>query len=375
MLYKKLLGATLIPVAALVVATLTSCGGGSSSTAPAIIPARFAYVANNTAVGTVSAFTIDKTSGALSPVSTTSTTANPTSVAVDPGGKYAYVTTFGGTVTAYTIDQVTGALTSPAVSSVYATNTTAIKIHPTLKYAYVADGTSRNVVSYPILANGGFGAGSAVTTGAATTATASSLTIDPLGRFVYVVNNNPGNVSVFVIQANGSLATPGATTAPLAGVLQELAIDPTGQFAYIVNQSSVFLFSINATTGVLTQIGTGVPAGNFPYSVAVSPDGKFAYVVDSSGGTVYIFSIGSTGALTLATVPAPAVNPATAGNGASRITIDPSGSFAYVSNKNASTVSMYTIDRNTGALTPLSAASGGPAVAAGTAPDSITTTR
>ena len=70
----------------------------------------FAYVANFSD-GTVSAYKIDSTTGALSLVASIATGAHPVSVAVDPSGKFVYVANFGdNTVSAYTINSTTGAL-------------------------------------------------------------------------------------------------------------------------------------------------------------------------------------------------------------------------------------------------------------------------
>ena len=71
----------------------------------------------------------------------------------------------------------------------------------------------------------------------------------------------------------------------------------------------------------------------------------------------------STGALTSAgtTTAVPGTDP-------NSVTVDPSGKFAYVANHGSNNVSAYTINASTGAL------SGGAVVAAGTNPISVTTT-
>jgi DNA-binding beta-propeller fold protein YncE len=80
---------------------------------------RFAYVANSCFFSTtcsganVSAYTIDSATGALSEIARSpfETGHNPSSVAVDPSGRFAYVVNSGdNTVSAYTINSSTGAL-------------------------------------------------------------------------------------------------------------------------------------------------------------------------------------------------------------------------------------------------------------------------
>ena len=73
---------------------------------------RFAYVGNAHS-DTVSAYTIDATTGALSPMNglPVATGSSPYAVAVDPTGRFAYVANYGNNnVSAYSIDATTGAL-------------------------------------------------------------------------------------------------------------------------------------------------------------------------------------------------------------------------------------------------------------------------
>jgi DNA-binding beta-propeller fold protein YncE len=119
---------------------------------------KFAYVTNGLGLlsNTVSGYTINPTTGALTPISGSPFTAgsSPWSVAVDPTGKFAYVTNLGtipGTVSGYTIDPSTGALT-PISGSPFAAGTTprSVAVDPTGKFAYVANANSNNVSGYRI---------------------------------------------------------------------------------------------------------------------------------------------------------------------------------------------------------------------------------
>jgi DNA-binding beta-propeller fold protein YncE len=114
---------------------------------------RFAYAVNRGSY-TVSAYTIDAATGALSPMAgpAVPTETDPWSVAVDPTGRFAYVTNSGTrTVSAYTIDTGTGAL-SPMAGPAVATESTplSITVHPTGRFAYVANVDSHTVSAYTI---------------------------------------------------------------------------------------------------------------------------------------------------------------------------------------------------------------------------------
>ena len=107
----------------------------------------FAYVVNNSS-NDVSAYSIDGTTGVLTPVagSPFSTDFFPFSVTVDPTGRFAYVVNgfAAGTVSAFAIDQSTGALT-PVVGSPFPAGwgptsvTTSVTVDPTGQFAYVAN--------------------------------------------------------------------------------------------------------------------------------------------------------------------------------------------------------------------------------------------
>jgi len=113
-------------------------------------------------------------------------------------------------------------------------------------------------------------------------------------------------------------------------------VDPSGKFAYAANShaDNVSGFTINSTTGALTamaaSLGDPFPAGLSPSSVAVDPSGKFAYVVNSGSGvpgTVSGYTIDSTtGALTA--IDSSLGNPFPAGTSPESVAITPLVAFA-----------------------------------------------
>jgi len=171
---------------------------------------RFAYVANGDLGGSnnVSAYTIDAATGALTLVAGSPFAAGtgPLSVTVDPSGKFAYVANsgfFGGAsnVSAYTIDATSGALT-PIAGSPFAAGTgpLSVTVDPSDRFVYVANFSSNNVSAYTIVATSG-----ALTAVAgspfAATPSPRSVTVDPSGQFAYVANLGSDNVSAYTIDA------------------------------------------------------------------------------------------------------------------------------------------------------------------------------
>src|SRR5438128_1751116 len=112
------------------------------------LPGQFVYVANS-AGNDVSGYTINATTGALTaiPGSPFPTASHPQSVAGHPTGKFAYVAnvtdTAAGEVSGYTINATTGALTAipgspfpiPTLPGAFSA-----AVDPTGKFAYVTSG-------------------------------------------------------------------------------------------------------------------------------------------------------------------------------------------------------------------------------------------
>ena len=312
-------------------------------------------------------YTINPTTGALAsigqPVSTDGFGVYPGSIAVEPFGKFAYVTNEGdpwgyedgadGSIAMYSIDATTGALTSTGRINGNCPGLcfpSSMVVDPSGKFAYVVNGGAgvpSNVAMYTI--NATTGALTSIGTIAAGTAPVS-VAVDPAGKFVYVVTQN----ATLWIGRQRVIYTINATTGALASIgtiaaetyPASLAVDPSGKFAYVTNSGSndVSMYTIDTTTGALTSIGT-IAAGTEPVSVAVDPSGKFAYVTNFESNDVSMYTIDTTtGALT-------SIGTIAAGRTPTSIAIDPSGKFAYVTNSASNNVSMYSIDAATGALT------------------------
>jgi DNA-binding beta-propeller fold protein YncE len=243
---------------------------------------KFAYVANlGGSSGNVSAYTIDRTTGALSsvPGSPFAAGSRPRSVAVDPSGKFAYVANQSnpGTVSAYTINSTTGVL-SPVTGSPFAAGSgpRSVAVDPSSKFAYVANGDG-SVSAYTIdsttgalnqLSNSPFMAGSGPI----------SVAVDPSGKFAYVANIGSANVSAYTIDSTtGALSQLTNSPFPAGSGPQSVAVDPSGKFAYVANQSAGFAsgtvsaYKIDSTTGALSSVpGSPFAAGSSPQSVAIA---------------------------------------------------------------------------------------------------------
>ena len=298
--------------------------------------------------------TFHRGTGAVTSVGAVATGTNPWGVAVDPTGRFAFVTNYtDNTVQAYTINQSTGALTS--VGSVATlTNPRGVAVDPTGRFVFVASSNSNQVRAYTINQS----TGALTSIGGASTLGAQpySVALDPTGRFVFSSNYLGNTVQAFIVNQSGG--SPTSTGSVASGVNpQSVAVDPTGRFAFVANNAdnTVQTYTINQSTGALTSVGA-VATGTSPYSVAVDPTGRFAFVANFTSSTVQAYTINqSTGALTSVGAVATGTNPF-------GVAVDPTGIFAFVTNLGGNTVQAYTINQLTGALTSVGA------VATGTTP-------
>lgn len=152
------------------------------------------------------------------------------------------------------------------------------------------------------------------------------------------------------------------------GVTESRPNNPTGGsgsrsspeflFASLPGNNSIADFQIDTGTGALTPIA-GSPfsaTGKTPMGLAVHPSGRFLYGVnfttphpDSSGG-ISTYSIAPDGALS------PVGGEVFVGSGIEpfAVAVDPTGKYVYTAAALASAPAGYTVDINSGALTPMS---------------------
>ena len=348
---------------------------------------QFVYVANRDS-NTVSAYRIDATTGALTPVAGSPFAAGgaPVSVTVNPTSTFAYVANSGSnTVSAYRIDAATGALT-PVAGSPFATGGStpaSVTVPPTGTFAYVANTYSNNVSAYSINATTGAltpVAGSPFTSAYMMypVSVATSAAGNPGGNFfLFAADNRSDTISVFTINTTtGALTSDGDVFGnPGEGPIS-VAVDPNffpcnattcfpyGYF-YEVNQNDYNVLEQNFSvfTGAVVGGNGTTPTGSFPYAITLNRAGTFAYVANSGSNTVSAYSIDApTGGLTEV-----AGSPFATGVAPLSVAVNPAGTFAYVANSGSSTVSAYSINAATGALTPVA----GSPFAAGITPFSV----
>jgi 6-phosphogluconolactonase (cycloisomerase 2 family) len=234
--------------------------------------------------GTIYAFTINQTNGAITTVPGSPFTTNLSSgrsLVIDHSGQYLYATNYGNnTISAYQINQSTGALTPLSAGATIPTGKgpEIATLDPTGTYLYVANKTDNSVSSYSI------GAGGVLTSLGPDTVVIGALSlinvkVAPNGNYLYVLDAGtplttpavPGAVYGFTLTSGVPGATP-ITGTPIATEIAPtgMAIDPTSALIAVDNSGSnaISLFTIGSGGALTSQ--TPVATGNLPLFVIFS---------------------------------------------------------------------------------------------------------
>jgi 6-phosphogluconolactonase (cycloisomerase 2 family) len=339
----------------------------TTASSVAVDPAgRYAYVSDWQS-NTISQYSVDA-EGYLSPMSTATVTTGvaPAAIALDPKGRAAYVVSQNdSTIWQYSIGS-DGSLQPMSTSTLTVGNTPLwVTVDPAGQFAYVAAANAHQIDQYTIGTDGSLSpitAAPTVDTGF--NSTPSSIVVDPSGRFAYV--GGFGVLSQFQIGADGALAAMSTPWLILASGAIAVTVDPGGHFLYATDSGdgNIYQYSIG-TDGSLTKLSPAtVPAGSYPISIMVDAAGKNVYVSNTydnpsvlASGSVLQYTIGADGTLTpntpgqVQTRGARAIAQTTGTRA-----LQPDPGYVYVLNQANNTISQFALGAN-GTLTPLSPAS------------------
>ncbi len=225
-------------------------------------------------------------------------------------------------------------------------------------YLYVANAAANKVAAFGVNATTG-GLTAIDLRSEVTLVSPTGLAVDPEGRYLYVANagitNGTAAISTFAISSapgsEGTLSPLGTTDT--AGNPTGIAVSADGKHVYAAGTSGLNGqlrgFSLQSG-GTLAALGGGTySAGSTPRGVAVDPLGRFVYVANNGSGTISVFTRNaSSGALTAGVS-------ALAGSQPQSLAIDPGGRWLYAVNAGSQELTTYRIDGTNGTLTQVQA--------------------
>ncbi len=326
-------------------------------------------------------YRMDPSSGALTHVRTVAGVVNPSFLALDPARRHLFAVNEtethdgqpGGGASAFTLDATTGSLTPRNTQPTHGTFPAHLTVDPTGAYLLVANYGSGNVAVYPLEGGGDLGTmsdlvqntGSGPNKDRQAGPHAHMITFDRSGRYALLVDLGIDKTLVYCLDtATGTLKahdipTGGGATEQSCGQAtpgagpRHIAFHPTNRYAYVINEldSTIDAFAWDATRGTLAHFQTistqppGATGTNSGAEIAVHPSGRFLYGSNRGHNTIALFAIDETsGALT-----ARGHEP-TQGKNPRSFTLDPTGAFLLVANQDSDNVVTFRIDQTSGTL-------------------------
>ncbi|MDE2346425.1 MAG: beta-propeller fold lactonase family protein, partial [Gammaproteobacteria bacterium] len=386
----------------------------------AVGPSSYLYATNRncaspptcSAAGSISEWSINTSSGALTPISagscgTTPDPGNCVGAGIDPfevadvSNAFVYSANVeGNDISGYSISSSNGALTplsagscgvTPDPGNCFATVSEPSAVVGAPQTLIVANFQSNQISIYDVDKVSGMLTQSSLGSQYNADYNTQGLSIDPTDRFAYVTNGS-GIIDIYQMDAlTGALnSANGNSIASVNAVGGNLAIDPSGRYLYSPGGgggNQVAAFSINPTGGYLNNVTGGscgggnnnnncFPAGPIPQIASVDASGQFLYLANSncasgpcpSQGSVSAYTIDSaTGVLTAVTTggagscgvsPDP-MNCFLAGEFPYDLASDPVAGLVYAGNAYGNNLSGYQINSSTGALTGVAGSSCG----------------
>ena len=316
----------------------------------------------------------DHDTGALEQVSVATGAGNPSFLALHPGKRFLYaaseVMEFDGkeqgAVYAYAIDAESGELTYLNSRGAGGPGPCHVKVDATGRFVLAANYHGGSVCVLPIEDDGSLAPasdfiqheGSSVNPRRQDKAHAHSINPDPQNRFAYVPDLGQDRVVIYRLDTENGRLLPSAPAYvevnPGFGP-RHFDFHPGGKWAYLINElgSAITAFEYDPESGGLSEfqvirtLPTGFSGSNTTADIHVHPSGRFAYGSNRGHDSIAIFSVDQdSGRLT------PLGHRWTGGRTPRNFGIDPSGRFLLAANQDSDNIVSFHIDQETGLLTP-----------------------
>lgn len=316
----------------------------------------------------IHALRLDTATGALSTIGPVADGLRPTWVVAHPQLPILYAVddenAKEGSVTAYAVNRETGALTRVNRVATKGNGTTNLWLDLRSMTLLAANYASGSVSTIAINHDGSLGSLVSIIkeTGSGpnrrqASAHAHSATVDPSGRFALVPDLGADRVFVYGFdRASHALMPDGGPdprsfiTPPGSGP-RHAAFGLNGQFVYLLNEltAQIMVLRWDGAQGRLTPVQTvqtssqdfqGARSGA---EVAVSRDGRFVYVEDRGENAIVVYRVNAeTGELSLVQ------RTSSGGDKPWGFAIDPSGRWMLVANQKSGKVNAFSIDPSSG---------------------------
>ncbi len=328
-------------------------------------------------------FQVDRTSGAMTPTAIVEMGTSPSCLAVNAARTRLYSANETdrvgddkqGTISAFAVNKADGRLELINTVRSGGAGPTYVSVHPGGRHLLVANYFGGSVAVIPILADGRLGDAVDVKVDAGTVGPtrathapqgsfavsghdrthAHMIQADPSGRFVLHVDLGLDKIFVWKFDDQRGVLTsndPPSVSLPPGDGPRHFHFHPNGRWLYSIQEegSTVVLFDYDSASGRLRERQTistlppGFAGSNFCSEILVSADGHYVYAGNRLHDSIAIFSVASDGRLTFVG------EEWTRGNYPRSFAFDPTGRFLYCCNQRADAVTVFRVNRTSGAL-------------------------
>jgi 6-phosphogluconolactonase len=359
-------------------------GARAAAVDPAPAGGCVAYVGTYTPNGGgIYLFRQDAASGALTQLQVLDDVRNPTWLAVNPARTRLYAVSEidnyqglrGGAVVSYAIDAESYQLRRLGAVSSAGTTPTYVSIHPSGKFAFVANYGGGNVAVFPVGADGALGEATDVRPSVGPRHHARAMddppgqfavsdhdsphmhmvAADPSGQFVVANDSGLDLTLVWRLDAQTGRLLPAAVpvfSAPAGAGPRHFAFHPNGRIFYNLyeHDAKIAVYDYDAAKGAFKQkqLVSALPpkfsGSNLSSEVVVAADGRFLYVSNRLHNAVAVFAAAADGQLRMISdVWVHADYPRC-------VTIDPTGEFLYSCNQRGDSITSFRVISSSGAL-------------------------
>ncbi len=364
-------GAAPVALAMLALAMLSACTSETSMSEPSSESGMLMYVGTytkDTSAG-IYGFRFDPATGHSQPLDLAADVREPSFLALHPSEPNLYAVSEtddfddagSGSVSAFRIDVESGDLERLNEVSSKGGWPCHLNVDQSGSMVIAANYKSGTVASFPIEEDGRLGGARSVyqhegsgshDRQAGPHAHSANFSAD--ARFAFFCDLGIDKVMVYSVDPpTASLAPndPASASVPPGAGPRHLAFHPNGNFAYVINElaSTVTRFTYDAATGALephetvSTLPEGYDGESYTAEIMIDESGRWLYGSNRGHNSITVFSIDSeSGALEeVAHVP-------TGGDWPRFFTLDPSGKFLLVANQNSDDINVFRIDPDSG---------------------------
>jgi 6-phosphogluconolactonase len=315
-------------------------------------------------------FRFNPETGKLSGPTLAAETLNPSFLAEHPNHRFLYAVNEGGDggnkVSAFSIDASTGKLTPLNAVSSQGSGPCHLAIDATGKWLSVANYNNGTMAVLGINTDGTLAEARQVEKHEGSSANpqrqkgphAHCVLFSPDNRFLLLADLGLDKIFVYKFDAASGAITPNdppsVSVTPGAGV-RHLAFHPSGRILYSINEmgNTVTAFHYDPAKGALeafqyeTTLPEGFKGNTSTAEVAVNRAGTRVYGSNRGNDTIALFAIDSR-----RETLSPMDHTSTLGKTPRHFTLDPTGKFLLVANQDSSDISVFKVHPSSGQLTP-----------------------